>query len=146
MTKQAQFLLVDISLSEADCISLQANIEALEQVFSDLDRWLQANAVADAFTPRLVLEELFVNIAHYSSATEPVVIYLHKQANKLFLQIVDNGVAFNPLEQAAQPDLSLTADQAPIGGLGVHMIKAMSTAQSYIYKNNYNHLCLQIDL
>ena len=35
---------------------------------------------------------------------------------------IDNGVPFNPLEQA-EPDIHATAEERKIGGLGIYMVK-----------------------
>ena len=44
---------------------------------------------------------------------------------------------FDPLEQAA-PDLSLPIEERPIGGLGIHMLRQMSTGFAYAFENGRN--------
>lgn len=95
----------------------------------------------------LVLEELIVNaITHGGRQIEDGVVRvrLDKRQNGLFLEIFDNGDAFDPLVFPA-PDLDADLDDRPVGGLGVFLTIQLSSSLSYERKDGFNvvRLCLE---
>ena len=92
----------------------------------------------------LVLEELYTNSANYGLMAIPhgqVVINLVVRNNQLEIRYQDNGVAFNPL-QMDDPDLMLSVDDRPIGGLGVFFVKAMTDDVTYQRVGDWNQLVM----
>ena len=89
----------------------------------------------------LAVEEIFVNIAHYSGAEEAI-INCSFENDKLEVSFCDNGVPFNPLAKQ-DPDLTLNAEEREIGGLGIYLTKKFMDTVSYEYKNGMN--CLRIN-
>jgi len=92
----------------------------------------------------LVLEELYTNSANYGIVGIPdgqVVINLVVHNNQLEIRYHDNGVAFNPLE-IDDPELMLSVDDRPIGGLGVYFVKAMTDEVSYQRVGEWNQLLM----
>ena len=87
-----------------------------------------------------VLEEVFVNIATYSGASE-VELTVRREGENVVLCFADNGAAFNPLAQA-EPNVHLPVEQRSIGGLGILMIRRMTDRQMYSYDNGRNVLTL----
>ena len=90
----------------------------------------------------LVVEEIFVNVANYAypPKTGDIEIYFRKSAeDELEFKFVDNGTPFNPLENA-DPNIELSAEDRPIGGLGIFMVKNIMSSVEYEYKNNQNIL------
>ena len=90
----------------------------------------------------LVVEEIFVNVANYAypPKTGDIEIYFRKSAeDELEFKFVDNGTPFNPLEKA-DPNIELSAEDRPIGGLGIFMVKNIMSSVEYEYKNNQNIL------
>ena len=57
------------------------------------------------------------------------------------LVITDNGVPFNPLERD-EPDISLSAAEREIGGLGIFITKKTMDTVSYAYENGKNILTM----
>ena len=88
----------------------------------------------------LAVEEIFVNIAHYSGS-EQAIINCSFDINKLEITFKDSGVPFNPLAKA-DPDLTLNAEEREIGGLGIFLTKKFMDTVSYEYKDKMN--CLRI--
>ena len=88
----------------------------------------------------LAVEEIFVNIAHYSGS-EQAIINCSFENDKLEITFKDNGVPFNPLAKA-DPDLTLNAEEREIGGLGIFLTKKFMDTFSYEYKDKMN--CLRI--
>lgn len=46
------------------------------------------------------------------------------------LTFIDQGLAFDPLSLPA-PDLTLSLDDRPLGGLGIHLVRQLTDHQSY---------------
>ncbi len=86
----------------------------------------------------LAVEEIFVNIAHYSGSEEAV-INCSFENNQLEICFSDNGVPFNPLAKP-DPDLTLNAEEREIGGLGIFLTKKFMDSVAYEYKDGMNNL------
>lgn len=57
----------------------------------------------------------------------------------VLITFIDNGVPYNPLEQE-EPDITLAAEDRPIGGLGIFVVKKTMDDMSYDYKDGQNIL------
>ena len=94
----------------------------------------------------LVAEEIFVNIASYAypSGTGPVVIErrVTEAPVSLWLTFRDRGIPYDPLEQAP-PDLDLSLEERPIGGLGVFLVRKIVDEMRYEYRDGQNILTLR---
>ena len=88
----------------------------------------------------LAVEEIFVNIAHYSGSDEAC-INCSFENDKLEVTFSDSGVPFNPLAKP-DPDITLNAEEREIGGLGIYLTKKFMDTVSYEYKDGMN--CLRI--
>lgn len=53
----------------------------------------------------------------------------------------DMGPKFNPLNQPA-PDITLSAEEREIGGLGIHMVKTLTDEIQYEYTNSINQFTI----
>lgn len=96
----------------------------------------------------LAVEELYVNIAHYAYApkTGPVEIScgLEESGEKKILQITfkDQGKPFDPLAKK-DPDITLSAEERDIGGLGIFLTKKFMDSVEYEYKDESNILTIR---
>ena len=57
----------------------------------------------------------------------------------------DNGKSYNPLE-SKEPDITLSAEERIIGGLGVFMVQKMMDDVEYEYTHGMNKLTLSVCL
>lgn len=91
----------------------------------------------------IAIDELFGNIAHYAynPETGPATVRVEVTENPLAVVItfIDNGVPYDPLTQA-DPDVTLSAEEREIGGLGIYMVKKSMDDISYEYKDGQNIL------
>ena len=92
----------------------------------------------------IVFDEIYANIVNYSKATIATVSYTIENG-KLRICFTDNGIPYNPLK-AAEPDITLSAQEREIGGLGIFMVKKMTESMEYEYKDEKNILTLVIAL
>ena len=122
-------------------LRVKANDESLQTV-NDFIHSLLPSACDEMILNQidLAVEEIFVNIAHYSGAAEAI-INCSLENDKLEITFSDSGVPFNPLAKP-DPDLTLNAEEREIGGLGIYLTKKFMDTVSYEYKDGMN--CLRI--
>lgn len=72
----------------------------------------------------IAVEEIFVNIAHYAypDGNGTMTYKLETDTSSVKITFIDEGIPFDPLSKP-DPDISLSADERPIGGLGIYMVK-----------------------
>lgn len=93
------------------------------------------------------IDEIFSNIMKFGytkrsdSVTIRIVVDETKDKNYISICFIDGGIHFNPIEQQ-EPDISLSAEERDIGGLGIHISKKLVDEMKYQYKFNMNHLTL----
>jgi anti-sigma regulatory factor (Ser/Thr protein kinase) len=83
----------------------------------------------------LCLEELLVNIIRHGIEDEagvgPIYVDLELIPEALRVELLDSGRAFDPFTEAPSPDLESGLEDRPIGGLGVHLVKALANRYEY---------------
>jgi len=91
----------------------------------------------------IAVDEIFSNIARYAyhplrgAATVRVAVN-----DDVLIEFEDSGVAYNPLSADA-PDLSLTAEEREIGGLGIFMVKNIMDSVEYQRDGSKNILTIR---
>ncbi|MBQ7745793.1 MAG: ATP-binding protein [Ruminococcus sp.] len=126
-------LTVDAAVENIEVVTDFVN-EELEK----LDCPLKARRQID-----IAIDELFGNIARYAYSPDvgKATVRFSVEENPLEVTItfIDNGVPFNPLEKS-NPDTHLSAEERPIGGLGIFLVKKSMDMVEYEYKNGQNIL------
>ena len=92
----------------------------------------------------IAFDEIYSNIVNYSNANIAEIKY-EIVGGKLILTFSDNGTPYNPLE-TKEPDVTLSAEDRKIGGLGIFMVKKMTESMEYKYENERNILSIVISL
>ena len=128
-------LVVDNQMSE-----LSKVVDFLDELGED---WgLPAGLV---FSLNLVMEEALTNIILYGfedNNRHTIDINFGKSAaEELSITIIDDGLPYDPTLKA-DPDLSLSVEERPIGGLGIFLIKKIMDKVEYQRNNNNNFLIL----
>jgi anti-sigma regulatory factor (Ser/Thr protein kinase) len=123
----------------------------LRNSFSDIPRmtdWLigilqELEASDDlANAVRLCVEEAATNVVAYAFAPDTqhrIDIALDAGPERIVVAISDDGVAFDPLAQAA-PAPAADLASATIGGLGISLMRQFSTAMTYRREGAINRL------
>ena len=90
----------------------------------------------------VILDEICSNIVKHSGATGfEVDIELMRDPSGVRLTFSDDGTPYNPLAHA-DPDTTLPAEERPIGGLGIMMVKRMSNSMHYERLHDRNFLAV----
>ncbi len=119
-------------------------ISLLEDYINDLAA--QANIdYATTFNLNLALEEAVTNVLLYAypeqqhgTATIDATITSDRL---LTFVITDQGKAFDPT-QRPDPDITLSAEQRQIGGLGIHLVRQIMDSVSYQRQGQNNILTM----
>lgn len=96
------------------------------------------------FKIRLSIEEVIENIVRYAydSGTGYLEVSTERQNDELIIIFSDAGRPFNPLDKP-DPDITLSAEDRPIGGLGIFICKQLMDDISYEYKDKCNVLMMK---
>lgn len=123
----------------------------LEQVFETLDhcekKLLDAGVACDTQADvRLVLEELMVNMVHHGGcdqAEHSIGLRMVVVEEAVLVELNHDGAPFDPLQFGAPALTGDLADRESDGGLGIHLIRAMSSELNYSHDEEGNHLQLR---
>ena len=94
---------------------------------------------------KLALEEVVINVISYAyDDGEPheFEVRLKSDCDGVVIDIIDDGQPFDPLQEAAQPDVEATLEARSIGGLGVYFVKTLMDHVEYRRENDRNRLTL----
>lgn len=129
-------------------LELAATTENLHAVLAFVDEELEAVgcSMRSQMQIDIAVEEIFVNIAHYAYNPEvgkaTIRVEVQPEPLAVVLTFLDQGVPYDPLAKA-DPDVSLSAEERQIGGLGIFMVKKSMDDVQYRYENGRNILTLK---
>lgn len=89
---------------------------------------------------QIAVDEIYSNIMRYSTA-KTATVFCEKQENSVVLTFVDDGVEYDPTA-AKEPDVTLSAEDREIGGLGIFMVKNTAQSMEYSREGNKNKLTI----
>lgn len=129
-------------------LTVNASTDNLPKVLEFIDSELETAGASMKmiFQIDLAVEEIYVNIAHYAYAPDDgnVIIQFDSYGDPALVEIkfIDHGNPFNPLNNP-DPDITLTAEERQIGGLGVLMVKKTMDEVDYRFEENENILTIK---
>ena len=86
----------------------------------------------------VAVDEISTNIVSYSGSPTMTVRYeLGEEPRVVRITFIDSGKPWNPL-QHGDPDITLAAEDRPIGGLGILMVKKLMDDVSYEFRDGRN--------
>lgn len=123
-----------------------AEIEQLDAVTAFLEEELEKVDCSPKLTITfaIALEELFVNVAHYSypGSKGTVKIGIDTSDGVVTVRLVDTGIPFDPVAKP-DPDITESAEERKIGGLGIYMVKKSMDSMEYEYLDKQNILTIK---
>ena len=97
----------------------------------------------------LAVEEIFVNISSYAYHPEvgqaEVGVDIDGDPPTVTIRFLDQGRPFNPLEKP-DADITLSAQDREIGGLGILLVKKIMDQVDYVYENGRNILTIKKEI
>ena len=131
-------------------IALRNNIEEINHLHTFIEEVgdMVALPMKTVMNLNLVLEEAVTNVIMYAYPKEEHE-YIHltakEQDGKLIFILTDSGKAFDPT-QAPDADITLSADDRQIGGLGIFLIRKIMNEVKYERIEGKNVLTLEKEL
>ena len=131
--------------------SLTNNQELVHVVLDEICRWMRKVSTPEGKITdvQIVLAEALNNIIEHGYECEntgTVEIVLKVSKDRIWVQLIDNGVEFTPPAVSETPlkDIGDT-DSLPEGGFGWFLIKSITSSYEFYRKPDRNVLCLSFD-
>ncbi len=124
-------------------LTLDASIENVEVVTAFAEEEMEKLEVPMKVRVKIniAIDELFSNIARYAygDKTGMVTVQIEdlQDTAGIALTFIDQGIPYDPLEKE-DPDVTLSAEEREIGGLGIFMAKKSMDDMTYEYKDGQN--------
>lgn len=133
-------------MGEERVLKVAASTDRLYEVQGFVNAMLEADGCPPA-TQKLIevsLEELFVNIAHYAYPEGNGWAEIHASVGDgtAVITLVDAGIPYDQLKRP-DPDVTLTAEERQIGGLGIYMVKKEMDDVRYERRDGKNILTIR---
>ena len=129
-------------------LEIEALTDNLPKVLEFVDEQLEAADCPMKIQMQIdiAVEEIFVNIAHYAyspnAGSAMVRVEILPDPPSVDITFIDNGIPYDPLAKA-DPDVTLSAEERQIGGLGIFMVKKSMDDVKYEYLDGHNILTLK---
>ncbi len=124
-----------------------AKVEALSDVLGFVDETLENYECPMKIQTAIcvAIEEVFVNVAHYAygdgEGDMTLGIGFDAESREVTFRMTDKGSPFDPLKKP-DPDITLSAEDREIGGLGIFITKKTMDTLEYSYENCENILTM----
>ncbi len=132
-------------------LTVEATVESIPVITEFVDEQLEqfncpmkAQAQID-----IAIDELFSNIVHYAyhPGTGPATVRVEvvEEPLSVVITFIDQGVPYDPLAKA-DPDVTLSAEERDVGGLGIYIVKKNMNEITYEYKDGKNILKIRKEI
>ena len=126
-------------------ITLAATIDNLGSVTEFVETELEENgcSMKAIMQTNVIIDEIFSNIVNYAYNPDigSATVMVDYENKCIVLKFIDCGKPYNPLEKE-DPDITLSAEDREVGGLGIFMVKKLATSMQYEYKDGKNILTI----
>lgn len=128
---------------EATPENIQVITAFVDEQLEQYDCPMKAQAQID-----IAIDELFGNIVRYAYHPEigsaTVQVEVTKEPLAVVITFIDQGKPYDPLAKE-DPNVTLSAEEREIGGLGIYIVKKSMTDITYEYKDGRNILKIRKD-
>ena len=134
------------AVTDTDTLTIEAKVKNLDRVLAFIEQNLEAAGCSVKAQTQICVaaEEVYVNIASYAYApgTGDAVITVKAEDGTAAIEFRDKGIPFDPLAKD-DPDVTLSAEEREIGGLGIYMVKKSMDEVLYRRENGENILTIR---
>ncbi len=132
--------------SRLHSITLPNDIETIPQLNEFVDIACEEAGLDMAMTLNLnlAIEEAVVNVMNYAypNGKGDVQVDIKTDSDSIVVVLKDSGIPFDPTKKG-DVDTTLSVEERPIGGLGIHLVKQIMDKVSYLRHDNQNILTLE---
>jgi sigma-B regulation protein RsbU (phosphoserine phosphatase) len=127
--------------------TFSATVDALSEVLGFVEETLESCecSMKNQTAICVAIEEVFVNVASYAYGAGGGSVTLDigfDEANRdVTFRLTDRGVPFDPLKKP-DPDITLSAQERQVGGLGIFIVKKTMDTVRYAYEDGKNILTM----
>ena len=143
-----RFTLNDDTDSEEISVEMTSDINQITRLEGLCNSLRDKFSIEQQLATRLnvALEEAVSNVILYGfnnndNPKNRLSVSARKSSGKIIIKIVDNARAFDPTAKD-DPDTTLDADERPIGGLGIYLIRQIMDTVNYERIDNQNILTI----
>lgn len=130
-------------------LTVEATVESIPVITEFVDEQLAQYDCPMKAQIDIAIDELFSNIVHYAyhPGTGPATVRVEVLQEPLAVVItfIDQGVPYDPLAKE-DPDVTLSAQDRQIGGLGIYIVKKNMNEITYEYKDGKNILKIRKEI
>ncbi len=128
---------------EATPENIQVITAFVDEQLEQYDCPMKAQAQID-----IAIDELFGNIVRYAYHPEigsaTVQVEVVEEPLAVVITFIDQGKPYDPLAKE-DPNVTLSAEEREVGGLGIYIVKKSMNAITYEYKDGRNILKIRKD-
>ena len=127
-------------------IRLESSLAEIPRLAELVETFGAEHGVPDRaiFNLNLALDEILTNVIEYAfpdGGAPEILVRLALDEAALQAEVIDDGTPYDPTARP-DPDISLSVDERPIGGLGVYFAKRMMDRVEYHRDDGRNRLTL----
>lgn len=129
-------------------LTVSAVVENIPEVTAFVDALLEAEGCSMKAQMHidLAIDEIFANIASYAYEGNPgeatVRVDFDAGTREVEITFIDRGIPYDP-SRKPDPDVTLSAEEREIGGLGIFLVKKTMDAMEYARVDGKNVLTLR---
>ena len=129
-------------------LSINNKVEEIAKLAPFIDEVSESFSIKPdvAFQLNLAMDEALANTVNYAYPKDTdglVTLEAEKDDNTMIFRMIDHGIPFDPTKDAAEVDVTLGAEDRPIGGLGIFLIKQMMDEVKYLREGDRNILTMK---
>lgn len=131
-------------------LNVKHNISEIDRICSCVKEFCSSNNISEkkCYDISIIIDELASNVINYAFEDpneHEFFIKLEKEDDVVHIQILDDGIPFDPLEKST-PDLDLSLDERQIGGLGIFFARQLSKLMTYTRADDKNQLDILVSI
>lgn len=128
-------------------IVLKNDLSEITKLQGELENFGQKCSLSSKtlFELNLILEEVLANVISYAygdNRRHEIVVRADLGDGELVIEVEDDGRPFNPL-QIPPPDLDRPLRERNVGGLGLHLVRELTSSIEYSRREEKNHLVMR---
>jgi len=134
-------------MADALTVQIRNRLSEIERVTRSVDAFAERAQLAPklTFAVTLALEEILVNTISYGygdEADHTIDVRVTVEGGTLSARVEDDARPFDPTMHPA-PDVTAATEDRPIGGLGIHLIRALFDVVEYEHRAGKNVLVMR---